>query len=153
MSEFGPSSNKMDTSTIDKMRETSRRGLHAKFKREYNTPVSCKACKRFHVVSQVTIGYCCPYCGKYQNVGEATKRYEKGDVEYPESKNSKINMPAIKSSEKREYSKFRDEHEIRAEWFINGKTRDNMGVQKFERELKRELKKNKCYRGDASNVG
>lgn len=153
MSNFGPSSDKMDTSVIDKIRESSRRQMHIHVKRDYSVGVSCEKCKKFHIQSTVSIGYCCPACGKYNNVSEAHKRYEAGDVDYGKDNRFKGGAPSIKTSEGRDYTQLRDEHEIRADFFVNGKTRDSMGFQKFDKELKSELKKNKCYRGDASNVG
>lgn len=148
-----PTKSQMNPEVIDRVRETSRRSMHIHAKREYTVPCACKYCKRFDIQSTISVGYCCSHCGKYNNVENAHKQYEDGDVEYGQDNSSPDGAPSIKSSEGRDYTKFRDEHEIRAEFFVNGKTRHNMGFQRFDKELKSELKKNKCYRGKDSNVG
>lgn len=136
----------------DAILESSRRSMHRHVKRKWDTPVSCKQCKRFHIISNKTISYLCPHCGKYNSAHEANERYEAGDVVREESKRSKNGVPAIKSidSGKREYYNLRDEYEIRADFFSQGKTRSSMGVDKFNNTLKQELIKNKCYRGEGA---
>jgi endogenous inhibitor of DNA gyrase (YacG/DUF329 family) len=136
----------LKTDSQDAALEISRRNMHKHVKRVYDTPVSCSNCKKPSVVSNKAIGFCCKRCNKYNSVDEANKRYLDGDFEVQEGK-SVEGFPAIRTSDGREYSKLRDEYEIRADLFANGKTRDSMGVQKFNRALKKELVKNKCYRG------
>lgn len=141
----------MSDEILERARNNSRRHL----KRKYDTRVACIKCKSPHIVSNHTYAYICSKCGKCNVVAEAQERFEKGEWEEPESKHSRaIEMPAFRTSDegRREYANLRDEHEIRAEFYQNGITRDNVGVNKFNSTLKKELKANKCYRGDRSGV-
>lgn len=131
----------------DAVIDQSRKSMHRHFKRKFDRPVACKKCKKLSVVAQVTIGYQCHFCNKYQNAEEAHQRFLNGDYVEEKDSRAKGGFPAIRSSEKREYSHLRDEFEIRADLYANGKTRETMGVEKFNRTLKKELVKNKCYRG------
>ena len=142
-----PSSNPLSSDTRDAVIDSSRRSMHRHVKRKFDTVVACKECKRIHIVSNKTVRYLCPYCGKGNNVEEAIKRYEDGDCVYDEDKRSSFGAPIIKGSEGRDYFNLRDEYEIRADLFKNGVTRQSMGVDKFNKTLKKELTKNKCYRG------
>ena len=137
----------LDSSTRDAILETSRKSMHRHIVRRYDTYVSCEKCKSPSIVSDRTVGYVCRNCSKYNSVETAKQRYEAGDFIQQESKFTSLPAPFIKSSETREYMNFRDEHEIRADLFSQGKTRDSMGVGKFNNHLRKELVKNKCYRG------
>jgi predicted RNA-binding Zn-ribbon protein involved in translation (DUF1610 family) len=142
-----PSSNPISSDTRDAVIDSSRRSMHRHVKRKFDTAVVCSECEKFHVVSNKTVRYLCPHCGKGNNVEEAIKRYEEGDFIMPENKRSEFGGASIKSSEARDYFNLRDEYEIRADLYKDGKTRETMGATKFNKTLKKELQKNKCYRG------
>lgn len=133
----------------DAILETSRKSMHRHVRRKYDTYVSCKICKQLHIVSDKTISYLCPNCGKFNSVSEANNRYQQGDFQYELKSNSEIGAPSIKSMDhnKKDYFNLRDEFEIRADLFAKGVTRNSMGVDKFNNTLRKELKNNKCYRG------
>lgn len=139
----------LDTSMVDQIRDTTRKAMHSKFKRVYNLNVACIHCNKTTVLANTTLGFCCKYCGKYNNAEKAKANYDAGNGIEPVD-NSIGGFPAIKSMDngKREYNNMRDEMEIRADMFVNGKTRDSMGLNKFNRTLKKELIKNKCYRSE-----
>lgn len=120
-----------------------------KTKKVLNRMVACSRCKKLHMVYDVTIGYQCSYCNKYNNSDEAEERYRNGEFIEPENNHSSIGIPAVRSmdSGKTEYFNLRDEYEIRADMFSKGMTRNSMGVDKFNNTLRKELIKNKCYRG------
>jgi predicted RNA-binding Zn-ribbon protein involved in translation (DUF1610 family) len=125
---------------VDQVRDSSRRSLHCKAKR---TPemAACIHCNKAHVINDRIISFICPHCNKYQNADEARKKYESGD--YIHNETNQAPASGIKS----DYIKLRDEFEIRADLFASGKSRETMGVNKFSNLLRRELIKNKCYRG------
>jgi hypothetical protein len=133
--------------TVSAARDSSRRSLHCKVKRNYNVMVACVRCRKPHLVNDKVIGYCCPSCGKYQNASEAHARYENGEVDWEGREPKGSRAPAVKGSEGRDYTMLRDEYEVRAELYSNGVTRESVGMQKFDRVLKSELIKNKCFRG------
>lgn len=139
---------KINPEMVDAVKEQSRHSMHRKVRRVYDKGVACFNCKKPLIVANTVIGYCCRHCGKYQNAEEAHQRYENGEFYY-EDKSSKIEAPAVvgANTDRKEYSMFRDEMEIRADMFINDKTRANMGVEKYSNELKKNLVKNRCYRG------
>jgi predicted RNA-binding Zn-ribbon protein involved in translation (DUF1610 family) len=114
-------------------------------RRNWNVKVACISCKKFNVVNDKTIGFQCPHCSKYNNVEKAKAQYESGDYIAPEYKG--VEAASIQTTEGREYRMLRDEFEIRADMFAQGKSRNTMGADKFDRTLIRELKKNNCYRG------
>jgi len=121
-----------------------------KVKRVFDTGVTCKECNHSTVLSNITYAFLCSKCGKFNNTEEAKKLFEKGSIHFSESKQSTaIEAPAFKTmdKQKKEYAQLRDESEIRSEFFVNGKTRESLGVETFQRELKSELVKNKAYRG------
>lgn len=139
--------NHLDQDTVDQIRDSSRRSLHIKVKRVWNRNCVCERCKDVSVKNDKTISYICYKCGKYNSVNEAEKRYENGEGEYSPDNRAKIACPAFRG-EKSDYSKLRDEYEIRAELYAKGKTRETMGPERFNRELKRELIHSKAYRGE-----
>ena len=71
----------LNTDAHEAARETVRRNMHKHVRRVYDTPVACVACKKSHVVSDKTISYLCPHCGKFNTVSEANERYMAGDFE------------------------------------------------------------------------
>lgn len=127
--------------------ELSRRSMH-KYIIRRNVAVACSGCKKPSVVSNKTVVYYCHNCGTRNDAKEATERFDNGEYDY-EDKCGNFATPAFKTSDpnSREYMKFRDEYEIRAELFSKGITRDSVGIDKFHKTLKKELKANKCYRG------
>ena len=139
---------KINPDMVDAINEQHKKGL-SKFRRVYEKVVSCIYCHKVSVLSDKTVGFCCKRCGKYQNAEEAVKNYEAGNVDQIPSSQSSFPTPAIKGAnpDQKEYSMFRDEMEIRADMFVNDKTRENMGVEKFHQTLKKNLIKDKCYRG------
>ena len=134
----------MSKDVVDRINDNSRRSLHCKVKRNYNVACACIYCKTFHVQNDKSIGFMCRKCGKYNNVEKAIKQYEDGD--YVVDENKSIEAPSIRG-ERTEYSKLREEFEIRADYFAQGKTRDSMGLDKFSNSLRRDLKKAKAFRG------
>jgi hypothetical protein len=119
------------------------------FKRNYDTMVSCKKCKKLSMVSDKCYSYVCHHCNTYNNVKEANERFKAGDYGEVIGNSSLIGFPNVRpeGDGARDYMNLRDEYEIRADMFKNGQTRDSMGVDKFSNELKKKLVKNKCYRG------
>lgn len=138
----------MDDSGLIQAREHARIESARYAKRKYDTWCSCKKCKKLSLMSDKTISFICRYCSSHNTVDESHARYEAGDFVEEESKARPDLGANVKSGENREYSNLRDEHEIRADMFAKGKTRESMGWQKFNRELKKELKHEKCYRGE-----
>jgi len=123
-----------------------------KVKRNYDTNCTCSRCNIISLHSNIEYGYQCRYCSKYNDVEEASKRFDSGEGVYPEDKHSdKFRLNMVRVSESTEgYRKLKDEMEIRSDYFVRGKTRANMGSGKFKKEMRKELKKAKCYRGDTS---
>jgi len=127
-------------------------------KRKYDKYVICKNenCYYSHIVSDKTIGYLCPKCGKYNNAEEANIRFQ-DSLLYPEKYPSPEfiglgKTPHIKTEAMDNYVKFRDEHAIRADLYVKGITRNTVGSATFRQILKKQLKENHCYRGKDSNV-
>lgn len=123
-------------------------GLSArKAKREYRYAM-CKSCNHVVNVATITIGYLCGNCGKYNDATESFKRYD----ENPELIASSPNFPALVrvNADKLNYTKFRDEHAIRSDLYVKGIRRDTVGPSAFKKQLKAELVRNKCYRGQDS---
>jgi hypothetical protein len=135
----------MDSDSRDQIIEQSRKQMHRHVKRVYDRPCSCANCKRVSVQANTCIGFQCRYCSKYNSAEEAFQRFNDGDYVEEESKRGDFNAPSFTMNG--EYKKFRDEHEIRADLYANGIRRDTVGVDKFNRVLKKELTQNKCYRG------
>lgn len=133
----------LDSETVDQIRDRNRKSSHIKVKRTYNVMVACPICKKVDLMNDKTIGCLCRYCGKYFSTEDGKKQYDSGDV-ITEMKSS--GGPLVRG-DKPDYFKFRDEHEIRADLFSQGKTRESMGYTAFNSLLKRELVKNKAYRG------
>jgi len=133
----------------DMIRDRSLRGLHQSVKRNWTVPVVCKKCKRITVMNDKNLGFCCRHCSTYNRTEEAHASYLNGEGEETPTKQSHLEMPNVIGVDdgKREYTKFRDESQIRADLYAKGITRDTVGVDKFSRTLKRELTQNKCYRG------
>ncbi len=138
-----------------KLTEGSKGNPLNKIKRVYDTWVTCKDCSDSTILSNITYAYLCTKCGKFNNTKEAKRLFESGIQNLPESKYSKtVEMPAVQTmdSQKTEYRQLRDESEIRAEMFVNGQTRDSMGVDKFNGTLKKALVKEKAYRGSKTGI-
>lgn len=147
-----------DMEAVDKARDKLLAGTSKapKVKHKEYRPCTCKQCHNVSFKGDKTFGYCCVKCGKYNSTDDAAELYESGVGEMEESHHCKDENLACNfqtmDDGKIEYRKFRDENEIRADMFIKGMTRDSMGVQKFDKALKKELIKNKCYRG-AHKIG
>jgi len=146
-----PEQPKLDSGLVDQIKDSARRSTHHSVKRVYDKVIACIHCNKISVTANTVIGFCCRHCGKYQNAEAAVKNYLDGNGISPDDK-SVSGFPNIisndPSSNKVEYRKLRDEMEIRSDLFINGKTRDSLGLNTFSKTLKSELMKNKCYRGE-----
>ena len=119
-------------------------------KRTYDLPVMCKKCNKPSLLANIAVGYQCHHCNTYNNAKEANDRFLTGAPEFDPDNKSSFGIPNFSNGIQdghKDYFNLRDEFEIRADMFAKGKTRDAMGYDTFERTLKKELIKNKCYRG------
>lgn len=132
---------------IAKAREQNNVKMHKYVKRKLIKRVACIKCHKPHILSDKTVGFQCPYCGKYQSDTKGIAQFKSGEINWDGFENKGGKAPGIKTSDGKDYSNLRDEYEIRADMFAQGKTRDSMGYDKFDNTLRRELIKNKCYRG------
>ena len=150
---FQPNNNKLDKSVIETIRSANKSSLHKMAKRVYNNIAACIYCGTVTVLSNRVVSFGCKNCHKVQGIEEAMYNYthHKESIKIEPDNSSNFPTPAFKTGGS-EYSMLRDEMEIRADMASNGKTRDNLGYQKCDKELKKELVKNKCYRG-SNKVG
>lgn len=111
--------------------------------------IECQHCGNMIYIPERVLGKTCSTCSKYND-----SDYVKDALPWSSSDNNEVNAPNIirANPDKLAYTQLRDESAIRADFFTHGKTRETMPPAKFRKELKRELIKNKCYRGKASNV-
>jgi len=122
-------------------------GISAKkAKREYKYAM-CQCCNKVASITTITIGYICSDCGKYNDANLAISNYDNNPEVIKES-----NAPTLirVNEDKLNYTKFRDEHAIRADLYVKGVKRETVGAAAFKKILKQELVRNKCYRGEQS---
>jgi len=119
--------------------------LTKKVKRKHNKVCRCK-CGNLHFATDVELGFICNKCHKYSSISDTIITKEEYNKIVPDS------PTVIRTGDKLEYTKFRDEMQIRSDLFQSGITREKVGGQQFRKILKRELLREKCYRGPASDA-
>jgi len=119
--------------------------LTKKVKRKFGKICKCP-CGNIHFASDVELGFICNKCHKYNSISGTLITEEEYMKSMPDS------PVVIRTGDKLEYTKFRDEMQIRSDLFQKGITRKSAGAHNFRKILKQELIREKCYRGKVSDV-